>query len=202
MTGLDIPGPTDEGDVPDARRVEATDGSEIQIKTPGDALGVPYHRIDPPHVPYDEYNTAQRRAVLLDRIERVGHPEALNQTYSELADEFDVAKSTIHRDMTVLSAWSAENVEREHVSIMDMVFRGAVLQLVEDGDMLEAAEVGKEWFDWLAQMGVIDRVPDRLDMRATVREVGAESESYEVLDADELADLREHAEDAEVVSEP
>jgi len=185
----DLPDTADE--TPHRRTVEATDGSQIIINAPGDAMAADYHRIEPPNAPYDEYNTAQRRAVLLQRIERVGHPSALNKSYQKIGDEFGVSKSTIHRDLAVLGAWCAENVERDHVTIMDSVFRGAVLELVEDGEYLEAVEAGKEWFDWLAQMGAIDRVPDKLDLDATVRQASTESEDYEVLDEAEVRDLRE-----------
>lgn len=190
-SNLPTPNDADDGQVPERRRVESPDGETIEVESKADPLSVDYHRIEPPNKPYEDYNTAQRRAILLERIERVGHPQALNQSYAQMGDEFGVAKSTIHRDLSVLAAWVAENVERDHVSIMDNVFRGAILSLVESNDMLEAVEAGKEWFDWLAQMGAIDRVPEQVDIDQTVRHAGGESESYEVLDESEVNDLRQ-----------
>lgn len=131
---------------------------------------------------YPDMNYAERRAILLQRIEQAGHPRALGQTYAEMADEFGVSKATIHRDLKTLAEWTAENVERDHVHIMDSVFRGAVLDLVDDGKKAWAAEVGKEWFEWLADMGAIERVPDKVDLDATVEQAD-ETEDYEVVES-------------------
>jgi len=150
-----------------------------------DPLSIDYGAVHPDtSKPYGDYNYAERRSILLTRIERAGHPKALPHTYSELGDEFDVSKSTIHRDMRVLAEWTAENVERDHVHIMDSVFRGAIQDLVDDGKMAWAAEVGKEWFEWLADMGAIERVPDELNVDATVRHAEAETEEYVVVESE------------------
>lgn len=153
---------------------------------PADASAVPYDRIAPPaETSREEFNYVQRRAVILARIERVGHPRALNQTYRELAAEFGASRSAIHRDMQALSGFVAANLDRDHVSIMDAVFRGAVLDLVEEGEWVEATEVGKEWYSWLSQLGEIERVADKLDLDATVRHPG-DSEAYRVIEDDEF----------------
>jgi hypothetical protein len=151
-----------------------------------DPLTVDYGAVHPDtSKTYGEYNYAERRAVLLKRIERAGHPKAMPHTYSELADEFDVSKSTIHRDLRVLAEWTAENVERDHIHIMDSVFRGAILDLVDEGKNAWAAEVGKEWFEWLADMGAIERVPAQVDLDATVRHEGDETEEYVVVPSED-----------------
>lgn len=165
-----------------------TGAEERWAPRPTDASAVPYDRMAPPAgTPREEYTYVQRRAALLDRIERVGHPRALNQTYRELGDEFDASRSGIHRDMQALSAFVAANLDRDHVSIMDAVFRSAVLDLVEQGEKARAATVGREWFEWLADMGAIERVPDRLDLDATVSH-GGDSEAYCVIPDDEATE--------------
>ena len=147
-----------------------------------DPLAIDYGAVHPPeNKNYGEFNYAERRSVLLRRIERAGHPRALPHTYSELADEFDVSKSTIHRDLRVLAEWTAENVERDHVHIMDAVFRGAIQDLVDEGKMAWAAEVGKEWFEWLADMGAIERVPDEVRLDADISHSSDETEEYVVV---------------------
>lgn len=178
--------------------VEAYRGDEERFETPDDPVAVPYHAVHPPDVPYDEFNYAQRRAVILDRLERVGHPQALNQTYRELGDEFGVSTSTIHRDMKTLAAYMSENLDRDHAHIADTVFRGAVLELVEAGDHLEAAEVTREWFEWLADMGVLDRAADRLELDATHRMGAPEDAAYRVIQDDEA----EAVEFVEATGEP
>lgn len=158
-----------------------------QVENP---LAIDYGSVRvPDDKPYDEFNYAERRACLLGRIERVGHPRALSQTYAEMGDEFGVSKATIHRDLKVLAEWTAQNLDRDHVHILDSVFRGAILDLVDEGKYAWAAEVGKEWFEWLADMGVMDRVPDRVDLDATVRQASNETEDYEIIPDDEAEAL-------------
>jgi hypothetical protein len=150
-----------------------------------DPLSVDYGAVrSPSSKPYAEFNYAERRATLLRRIERAGHPAALPQTYDELGEEFDVNKSTIHDDLQILAEWTAENIERDHLHIMDAVFRGAIQDLVEDGKRAWAAEVGKEWFDWLADMGAIERMPDEVRLDATVRHESDETDEYVVVPND------------------
>jgi len=165
--------PLTEGDYPDKGAVE-------------DPLAIRYDRVlVPERTDYADLDYAQRRAVILRRIERAGHPRALGQTYGEMKDEFDVAKSVIYDDMQVVSEWVAGHLDRDHVAILDAVFRGAIEDLAKEGDLARASEVGKEWFDWLAQMGVVDRVPERLDLDATIHSDLDEGGDYEVLPDDE-----------------
>lgn len=160
---------------------------EVGTRGRRDPLAVDYSAVTMPEGPYEDATVEQRRAVLLKRIEQAGHPGAVAQTYRELGDEFDVSKATIHRDMQLLAEWCAENIERDHVSIMDAVFRGAVLDLVQDGKRAWAAEVGKEWFGWLADMGAIERVPRNVNLDHTVRQASDETDEY-VIVADDEAD--------------
>lgn len=172
-----------DDDLPTVPVPDPPEGGELN-----DALALDYSRVRVPHgeKPYHEFNYAERRAVLLERIEQAGHPRALGSTYAELGDEFGVSKPTIHHDMQVLAEWTAENLDRDHVHILDSVFRGAIRDLVSEGKHAWAAEVGKEWFDWLADMGVMDRAPDKVDLDATVRGEPDETEAYEVIPDDEV----------------
>jgi hypothetical protein len=155
---------------------------ESEVENP---LAIDYGAVHPPEgKSYTEFTYAERRATLLRRIERAGHPAALPQAYSEMGEEFGVSKSTIHNDLQVLAEWTAENVERDHLHIMDSVFRGAIQDLVEDGKRAWAAEVGKEWFEWLADMGAIERMPDEVRLDATVRHESDETDEYVVVPND------------------
>jgi hypothetical protein len=179
------PAPTNER-TPSDRLEPLTEGDYPDENSLVDPLAVRYDCVlIPEGTDYTDLDYAQRRAVLLRRIETAGHPRALRQNYGEMKDEFGVAKSTIHRDMTILSEWVAGHLERNHVGILDAVFRGAVEKLAKEGELREATEVGKEWFDWLAQMGVIDRVPDRLDLNATIHSNPDEGGDYKIIPDDE-----------------
>lgn len=156
------------------------------VKGPHSANPPAYHQIvTPENKRYTDYNTYERRAVILRRVEKAGHPRALGQTYQELADEFAVAKSTIASDMRRLSEYVADNLEREHHTIVDSVFRGAILDLVEDGKKAWAAELAKEWYEWLADMGEVERVAESVDLN--INESERETETYEIIEATNAA---------------
>lgn len=136
----------------------------------------------PGDIPSSEYSRFQRRAVILRRIERAGHPQALPYTYKELGDEFDVAQSTINTDMTRIREYVQNDLSREHKSIGDSVFRGKILDILEDDDAdhRAAPDVIKMWYDWLADLGEETRVADKVDL--DVEQSERESEDYVVID--------------------
>lgn len=161
-----------------------------------------YAHIDPDHTKgYQDMNAIERRAILLNRMEQAGHPRAIPQSYRELGDEFGVGKSTIGDDMDRLREYVAENLNRDHHSIMDSVFRGAVLDLVKEGKRAWAAEVGREWYEWLADLGEVERVPDEMNLDATVRSDANESPDYEVIPDDEAEAMSIPAEGGPVEAE-
>lgn len=157
-----------------------------------DGTKIPYHEIlvDPTAPPH-EYRTVERRAVILKRIEQYGHPQAIPQSYSDLADEFGTTKSVIHNDMRTLAGFMSNHLTRDHYAIMDAVFRGAVQDLVKEGKFAWASEVGERWFEWLANMGAVPRAPDRQILDARVTHDSAET-VYTIVDddaADALVDV-------------
>lgn len=134
--------------------------------------------------PREDYSYVERRAEILGRIERAGHPNALNK--SELAREYGVSHTSIGRDFDALAEYVAENLNRDHSFVMDRVLRGAVRNLVEDGEHYKAVKAAEKWYDWLADVGEVTRAPERreLNMEATVSHEQTETEDY-VLIADE-----------------
>ena len=148
-----------------------------------DAVKIPREK------PREEYTYVERRAEILQRIERAGHPNALNK--SQLAREYGVSHTTIGRDFDRLAEYINENLDRNHSFIMDRVLRGAVLNLVEEDEHYKAVKAAEKWYDWLADSGAVDRAPERreLDMNADVSHRGMESESYKIItDEDEVLD--------------
>ncbi len=164
--------------------VEVSPKGEKVVTGPHAGDPVPYHNIVPDtSKPYTAMNCYERRAILLERMEKAGHPRALGQTYQELADEFGIAKSTVHNDFQRVSEYVAENLDRDHHMITDAVFRGAILDLVEDGKKAWAAEVAKEWYDWLADLGQVERMA--ADVNLNLREQSNETDEYRVIPDDE-----------------
>lgn len=126
----------------------------------------------------EDYSYVERRAEILERIERAGHPNALNK--SELAREYGVNHTSIGRDFDALAEYVAANLDRNHSFIMDRVLRGAVRNLVDDGEHYKAAKAAEKWYDWLADVGEVTRAPERreLNMDATVAHEQTETEDY------------------------
>lgn len=168
---------------------EVSKDTQKIVTGPHEGEPVPYHRIVPDtSKPYNLMNCYERRAILLERMEKAGHPRALGQTYQELADEFGVAKSTIHNDFERVSEYVADSLDRDHHMIADAVFRGAILDLVEDGKKAWAAELAKEWYEWLADLGQVERMA--ADVNLNVREQANETDEYRVIPDDEAEAIR------------
>lgn len=74
-----------------------------------------YHAIAfPEEPPNGEWTTDQRRAYVLEELERVGHPFAID--HRALADRFEVAPETIHADVGHL----AVRLEAEEITLPDI----------------------------------------------------------------------------------
>jgi len=73
-----------------------------------------------------------------------------------------------------------ENLSRDHSFVMDRVLRGAVRNLVEDGEHYKSVKAAGKWYDWPADVGEVVRAPERreLDMEATVAHEQTETEEY------------------------
>lgn len=135
--------------------------------------------------PREDYSYMERRAEILERIERAGHPNALNK--SELAREYGVSHTSIGRDFDALAEYVAENLSRDYSFVMDRVLRGAVRNLVEEGEHYKAVKAAEKWYDWLADVGEVVRAPERreLEMEATVAHEQTETEDYVLITDDE-----------------
>ena len=91
--------------------------------------------------------------------------------------------------MRRLSEYVAENLDREHHTIVDSVFRGAILDLVQEGKKAWAAEVAKEWYEWLADMGEVERVAD--DVNLNISESEGETDAYEIVESEPAVEATE-----------
>lgn len=107
----------------------------------------------PPDKPPTEYTYAQRRAELLQQVIEAGHPRAINQT--ELADRYGVSQQQVSKDMDRLSEFVAEHVGSDHRFILESVYHGAMLNLVEEGEYFKAVQVARWWGEWLADVGAM-----------------------------------------------
>ena len=101
-----------------------------------------YHAIDPPHDrPPEKFATDERRAEVLEFVLSAGGPTHVNQT--ELAARYDVAQSTISRDIEVLGEAVAEHLG-DHLKLATRALRDRLVADLSDAD------------DWRAQKAAWD----------------------------------------------
>jgi hypothetical protein len=98
-----------------------------------------------------------------------------------------VSHTSIGRDFDALAEYVAENLSRDHSFVMDRVLRGAVWNLVEEGEHYKAVKAAEKWYDWLADVGEVVRAPERreLEMEATVAHEQTETEDYVLITDDD-----------------
>jgi len=119
-----------------------------------------YAAIEPAAKPPTEYTYAERRSEILQTIQDLGHPSAINQT--ELADRYGVSQQQISRDLDRLD----EYVRGELGSRRDLEI-GSVLQrcmtgALEEGDYNTARKAAESYDEYL------DRRIDTLEFRERI----------------------------------
>lgn len=161
------------------------------------------HKIDydnipiPSNKPRSDYKYSERRAAILRFIEKAGHPRALNM--AQLAREFDVSHTTIRNDMDILREYVSENIDREHEFVMDRVLQGAMRNLVDDGEHYKAAKVASMWYQWMADIGEAPRVPQGVNVDATVREAARSTDDYVLVTDDTAIEMDQAPPDADAL---
>ena len=103
----------------------------------------------------DDFDAAQRRAWLLNRIYELGTPQRINQ--SEVCDYFDVPQSIISRDLrTEITPYIEDKLGDRARMMSDVVFKSAVEQLMDKDEPYKAAKTMKLFNEWLQSTGEQD----------------------------------------------
>ena len=131
---------------------------------------VNYEAVDiPDDKPPSEYHWTERRAEILQLIEKAGHPDSISPT--RLADRYDVSKSQISQDKSRLQEFIVEQIDEPAVdAITSTVFQTAVKELMDNDEYRKAAKTVADWNDWLGDRGHVEREPDRLEISETIVE--------------------------------
>jgi hypothetical protein len=110
--------------------------------------------------PPDEYNWMERRAEILNRIERLGHPRAVNQ--SQLADRYGVSGAQISKDMERLREYISSDLDASHAdAITQTVYQKSIQELMKNGEHYKAVKAVESWNDWLMDRGKVEQEPDQ-----------------------------------------
>ena len=131
---------------------------------------VDYRSVDiPDSKPPEEYHWTERRAEILQLIEKAGHPDSISPT--RLADRYDVSKSQISQDKSRLQEFIVEQIDEPAVdAITSTVFQTAVQELMDNDEYRKAAKTVADWNDWLADRGHVEREPDRLEANVSLED--------------------------------
>ena len=131
---------------------------------------VNYEAVDiPDDKPPSEYHWTERRAEILQLIEKAGHPDSISPT--RLADRYGVSKSQISQDKSRLQEFIVEQIDEPAVdAITSTVFQTAVRELMDNDEYRKAAKTVADWNDWLGDRGHVEREPDRLEISETIVE--------------------------------
>lgn len=131
----------------------------------------------PDDKPPTEYTTHERRADLLRRCITAGSPYAVNQ--SDQAERYNVDRSTVSRDMKRLRESVDDALGEDAKLTTKTIFERALLDLREADDWRAskaALDCVMEWNDWLADLGLQEREPDRAEV-----DVRSRSVSYQIV---------------------
>jgi len=141
-----------------------------------------YSSLTPPaETPPEAYDHHERRAEIFDVLVQRGEPAAVNQR--RLAERYDVADSTISRDMDRLRESVGEYLGTEAKFTTRLLYQHVVDDLLDADDWRAskaAWDVVTDWNDWLADIGEQEREPSRAEVDVDM-ETRATELSYTVV---------------------
>jgi len=114
----------------------------------------------------DDFDAAQRRAWLLDKIYELGTPTRINQ--SKVSEYFGTDQTIISRDINDELAPYVEDHLGNRVGMMsDVVFKAAVEKLMESDEPYQAAKTMQMFNEWLQSTGEQDSETSTEDITVT-----------------------------------
>mgnify|MGYP002762950403 FL=1 len=119
-----------------------------------------YAAITPAAKPPTEYTYAERRAELLQQIEDLGHPAAVNQT--ELAERYGVSQQQISKALDRLDEYVRDRLGRRRDLEIGSVLKRCMTGALEEGDWNDARKAATAYDEYL------DRRIDTLEFRRRI----------------------------------
>jgi predicted transcriptional regulator len=139
-----------------------TTGIQTTTDVSEENSGPDYGAVEIPAKPPTEYHYTERRAELLQMIEEVGHPDALNQT--ELADRYGVTQSQISKDLDRLATHVRERLEDRdrRAFTVDAVLQKCLRELLKEGEYRKASKTALEYEEWAAGFADLEELHARV----------------------------------------
>lgn len=113
----------------------------------------------PEDAPPEEYHWTERRAEILQMIERRGHPWGFNK--AQLGRRYGVSDQQIHDDFDRLKDWYQDRIGNDAKTSSDLAYRRIVQEHMDNGDYEKARRALDSWNGWLQDTGEQDCEPDR-----------------------------------------
>jgi hypothetical protein len=106
-----------------------------------------------------EYTYVERRAAILQIIERKGHPWGLNK--SELGRRFNVSDVQIHKDMDRIKEYYSDLIGKHAKETTEIAYRRILQEQLDEGDYEKARRTLDSWNSWLQDTGHQEQEPDQ-----------------------------------------
>lgn len=116
----------------------------------------------PENTPPEEYHWTERRAEILQLIERKGHPWGFNK--SQLGRRYDVSSQQIHDDFDRLKDWYDDRIGADAKTASDLAYRRIVQEHMDNGDFEKARRALDSWNGWLQDTGEQSKEPDQVEL--------------------------------------
>lgn len=113
-----------------------------------------------PEEPHDDWQSEERRAWILNRVQELGHPSLLD--HEKMKEKFDVSLRQTYYDLEHVMDWVEDNVISEHHTGKNWtVFEKAKREALKEGKWQEAVEIVEAEAQWLEDRGHIDKEPEK-----------------------------------------
>lgn len=155
--------------------------------------------------PKFEWDMRERRAYLLDLLNKRGHPDRLPKQ-ADLAEDFNVSQQQISKDLQQIRDYIRYHAGDTAITQTEMVARKAVREELEEGNWSKALDNQLKYNDWLFDLGRLEKAPERKEIQEFSLEAKASDltdEEHEHLKSlsQKLSSTTREAEDEEIVVE-
>jgi len=107
-------------------------------------------------IPRKHWRAHERRAELLQRIERAGHPRELNQ--SKLGEEYGVSQQQISKDFKKIGATVRDSLDADRRALaVNSTVQRSIKGLLENEQWYRAGKLALEWDKWVAESDIEDK---------------------------------------------
>jgi len=113
----------------------------------------------PDQKPPGEYTYNERRAEILQLIERKGHPWGFN--YTQLGERYGVTRQQIAKDFDRIKDWYGDKIGEDATQASDLAYRRIVQEHMDNGDYEKARRALDSWNGWLEDRGFEDKEPEQ-----------------------------------------